>query len=165
MRSSCFNARWSWIRGNDNGEGDLMGRCYNSALIDAPIDEVWTALRNFHDVSWAPDVVTKIEVVGARKADQIGARRILNDAFHETLLSLDDRGRTLSYSIDVGPGPVSKEAVSNYVGRVSARPVTEDGSTFVEWESTYDSANDASVGEFCNPIYQALLRALKAHFG
>jgi hypothetical protein len=134
-------------------------------VIDAPAGDVWAVLRNFHDLGWAPEVVTKVEAVGGREADQIGARRILNDAFHETLLSLDDRGRTLSYSIDDGPGPVSKEAVRNYVGRVSARPVTLDGRTFVEWESTYDSPDDASVGDLCNPIYQALLRALQAHFG
>lgn len=153
-------------RNNNSGKGQfVMGRCYNSVVIDAPIDDVWTLLRNFHDLSWAPDVVTKVEATGGRKADQIGARRILNDAFHETLLSLDDRGRTLSYSIDDGPGPVSKESIRNYVGRVSARPITERSKTFVEWESTYDSPDDESVGELCNPIYQALLRALRAHFG
>lgn len=142
-----------------------MGKCYNSVVVGAPCAKVWKALRNFHDLSWAPGVITSAEAVGDLKADQIGARRILNEAFHETLLALDDHERTLSYSIDDGPGPVAKDAVRNYVGMVRARPVTDGDTTFVEWESRYDSPDDKSVGEFCNPIYQALLGALKQHFG
>ena len=141
-----------------------MGRCYNSVVVDAPCDEVWQALRNFHDMSWAPEVITSITAVGDKKAGQTGAKRVLNEAFHETLLSLDDDDHTLSYSIDDGPGPVAKGAVDNYVGTVRARPVTDSNATFVEWESSYASSDDKAVGEFCDPIYQALLSGLKNHF-
>lgn len=34
-----------------------MGRTYQSILIQAPVDRVWQAVRDFHDLSWAPDVV------------------------------------------------------------------------------------------------------------
>lgn len=141
-----------------------MGKCYNSAVINAPCDKVWAALRNFHDLSWAPDVVTKVVPVGDRQGDQIGAGRILNDAFHETLLALDDLERSLSYRIDDGPGPVSRDSVSNYVGRVRVFPITQNNTTFIEWESTYESADSGAVGALCNPIYQALLKALQQHF-
>lgn len=141
-----------------------MGKCYNSAVINAPCDKVWKTIRNFHDLTWAPGVIAKVAAVGDLKGDQIGAKRVLNDAFHETLLSLDDHERTLSYSIDDGPGPVSKNAVRNYIGRVRVSPITENNAAFIEWQSTYDSAEAAAVGEFCNPIYQALLKALKQHF-
>lgn len=93
-----------------------MGRCYNSAVINAPCEKVWNTIQNFHDLSWAPGVITKAVAVGEIKGDQPGARRILNEAFHETLRSLDDREHTLSYSIDDGPGPVSKNAMRNYIG-------------------------------------------------
>ncbi|GIX26170.1 MAG: hypothetical protein KatS3mg123_0051 [Burkholderiales bacterium] len=141
-----------------------MGKCYNSAVINAPCEKVWATVRNFHDLSWAPQVVTKAVAVGDRKGDQIGAKRILNDAFHETLLALDDLERSLAYSIDDGPGPVAKGAVSNYVGRVRVLPITENDTTFIEWSSTYESADPGAVGAFCNPIYQALLKALQRHF-
>ncbi len=148
-----------------------MGKCYNSIVVNAPADEVWQALRNFHDMSWAPNVVTGIDAVGDFRADQIGARRVLNGVFQETLLGLNDLERELVYSIDDGPGAVSREAVSNYVGRVSVKPVTAgigagNGQTaaFVQWTSSYDSADDSAVGELCNPIYQALLQALQQHF-
>lgn len=141
-----------------------MGKCYNSAVINAPCEKVWNTIRNFHDFSWAPEVVTKTVAVGGLKGDQIGAKRILNDAFHETLRSLDDHERTLSYSIDDGPGPVSKNAMRNYIGRVRVFPITENDTTFIEWQSSYDAADAAAVGEFCNSVYRALLKALKQHF-
>ncbi len=141
-----------------------MGRCYNSVVVSAPSDTVWETVRNFHDMSWAPGVITSCEAVGESRGDQIGARRILNDAFHETLLALDPGARELSYSIDDGPGPVARDAVDNYVGRLRVLPITDNNNSFVEWESTYDSADEGAVGEFCNPIYQALLNALKEHF-
>lgn len=141
-----------------------MGKCYNSVVINAPCNVVWKTIRNFHDMNWAKGVVTKTDVVGELEGDQIGAKRILNDLFHETLLSLDDREQTFSYSIDDGPGPVANDAVKNYVGAVRVSPITENNTTFVEWQSTYDSPNDEAVGELCNPIYQAVLQALKKHF-
>ena len=140
-----------------------MGRCYNSVVVNAPCKTVWETIRNFHDMSWATGVVTKTDVVGDLKGNQIGAQRILNGVFHETLLSMDEKEHTFSYSIDDGPGPVAKDAVKNYVGSVRVLPITENNTTFIEWESTYDSPDNQAVGELCNPIYQALLIALKKH--
>ena len=63
--------------------------CYNSAKINAPIENVWSALRNFHDLSWAPHVIEDVRPIGERRGTQVGAERILNNAFNETLLELD----------------------------------------------------------------------------
>ena len=60
--------------------------CYNSIVINTPADEVWDVLKNFHDLSWSKNVVSNVEIVGDKSADEIGAKRILNAAFHETLL-------------------------------------------------------------------------------
>ena len=140
-----------------------MGRCYHSIAVNAPIEKVWATIRDFHDLSWAKGVVEKVEAVGSIKGNQVGAQRILNGVFHETLLVLNDDKHVIQYSIDDGPGPVAKDAVKNYVGSVRLCPITADNSTFVEWTSQYDAADDDAVGAFCNPIYQALLKALQAH--
>ena len=141
-----------------------MGKCYNTITVKAPIDRVWSTIRDFHDLSWAKGVVDSVERVGDKSGDQIGARRILNNAFHETLQAVNELAHSFAYTIDDGPGPVSKDAVRNYVGSVKLLPVTTDDSTFVEWASRYDSADDVAVGELCNPIYRALLEALRDHF-
>ena len=141
-----------------------MGKCYNTTVVEAPIDQVWQTIRDFHEMGWAEGVITSCELVGDAAGDQVGAGRILNDAFHETLLSLDDEARQLTYSIDDGPGPVAKDVVENYVGQVRVLPVTCSDRTFVEWTSSYDSDAPQAVSDFCNPIYQALLLALRNHF-
>ncbi len=137
--------------------------CNNSVTVGAPVNQVWEVLRNFHDMSWCPDVITQLEVVGDSGGTETGAKRILNGAFHETLRTLDDEERTFSYSIDDGPEAVSKDNVQGYIGKVRVFPVTDDDSTFVLWTSRWDSSG-GGVQEFCDPMYRALLGALKSHF-
>ncbi len=137
--------------------------CYNSCTVSAPVDDVWATLRNFHDLGWARDVLETCEPIGPKGPHEIGARRLLNGVFKETLLELDDDGRTVRYSIDDAPGtPVA--GATDYVGTVGLRPVTSEGTTFVEWSSSW-SKSEGGVAEFCNPIYQGLLAALQKRFG
>lgn len=137
--------------------------CYNSIVIDAPADQVWGKIRNFHDLSWAAGVIEKCEAVGSIPASQIGAKRVLNNAFHETLHALDDLAHVVRYSIDDGPDAVSRDNVHGYIGEVRVSPVTENNGSFVVWTSNWESSG-GGVAEFCNPIYHALLAALKKSF-
>ena len=101
--------------------------------------------------------------MGDINGTEVGAKRILNGAFHETLTEIDPASHSLKYSIDDGPSPVSKEEVSNYVGTIQLSPAT-DGGTLVEWNSTWDSNSEDAV-EFCHGIYIALLKELASTFG
>ena len=137
-----------------------MGQTYQSITIHVPVERVWSTLRDFHDMSWAPNVVTGVEIVGDAAGDEPGAGRVLNGAFHETLREIDDEERTFSYSIDDGPSPVSRDDVKDYIGRVSVQAADGEGSTFVEWSSSWE-LNDEPAYEFCHGIYVALLSDLK----
>ncbi|MES0327388.1 MAG: SRPBCC family protein [Gammaproteobacteria bacterium] len=132
-----------------------------SIVINAPIDNIWARFNDFHDMSWAPNVITGVEKVGDIDGTQIGAQRILNDAFHETLREVDAANHTIKYSIDDGPSPVSKDEVSNYIGTIKLSDA--DDGTLVEWTSDWDSNAEDAV-EFCHGIYVALLGDLKATF-
>jgi len=107
----------------------------------------------------APNVVTGVEVVGETPGDQVGAVRVLNGVFRETLKEVDAESRTFSYSIDDGPSPISKDDVSNYVGKVEVQENSEGG-TLVEWSSSWEQ-NDEPAYEFCHGIYLALLDDMK----
>ena len=136
--------------------------CYQSCIVNASPDDVWATLRNFHDFSWAKDVLEVCEPVGNAGPHEVGAQRLLNSTFKETLRALDDDAKTLRYSIDEAPGtPVA--SATDYVGSVRLLPVTSDGTTFVEWSSGW-SDSEGGVTEFCDPIYQALLAALQRRF-
>ena len=136
-----------------------MPKCYQTRVIEAPIEKVWNAIQDFHDLSWAPNVVTAVKKVGDIAGTKVGAKRVLNDAFHETLLSVDSENYTFSYSIDEGISPVSSKEVSNYVGVVRLIPVTLSDETFIEWGSTW-KAKTVEAEEFCHMIYVSLMNDL-----
>jgi hypothetical protein len=133
--------------------------CYNSTVVNAPAEQVWEKLRNFHDMSWAKGVIETCTPAGSKGPTEPGAQRVLNGAFHETLKGLDDDSRSLHYSIDAGPAAVSKDNVQGYIGEVRVFPVTDANATFVLWTSQWESSG-GGVAEFCDPIYQGLLSAL-----
>lgn len=138
--------------------------CYNSVVIEATPNKVWEVLKDFHDLSWAKNVVSKVEILGNKSSKEIGAKRILNDAFYETLLSVDNEARKFTYSIDDGPAVVSKDNVEGYIGEVTVFPISENNTSFVIWSSHWKSAKVDGVADFCNPIYRAILQDLKNHF-
>ena len=74
-----------------------------------------TSSSNFHDMSRAQGVIDKCAPVGELKANQIGAKRLLNDAFHETLLELSEVDRTIKYRIDDGPSVIPRARESGRV--------------------------------------------------
>jgi len=133
-----------------------------SKIIQASLEATWDKLGNFHDLSWAPNVVTSCDVVGPIDGHNVGAKRVLNGVFHETLTEADQDTYSLKYSIDDGPSPVSKQEVSNYIGAIKLSPA-EDGATLVEWNSSWQS-NTADAVDFCQGIYVALLDELAASF-
>ena len=138
-----------------------MGKTYQSTAVNAPVDQVWSAIRNFHDMSWASGVITQCVPVGDLSGDQVGAKRVLNEAIHETLRDLSDADHSIHYSIDDGPSPLN--AVEAYIGLVRVSPITDTDTSFVEWSSTWNG-RDQETAEFCSPIYVALLGELKNKF-
>ncbi len=134
-----------------------------SIVINAPIADVWSRFTNFHDLSWAPNVITNVEKVGTIDGGSAGAKRMLNGVFRETLIEINNNEYLLKYSIDDGPSPVSKDEVANYIGVVKLSPSKEEDGTLVEWTSSWDSKVDDAV-EFCHGIYVALLGELEKSF-
>lgn len=140
-----------------------MGKCHHSAVINAPVAEVWAILRNFHDLSWT-SAVESLEPVGDVRSDQVGAKRLLNGAIHETLRALNDLEHTFQYQITDGPSPISKDDLKFYYGTVSVLPVTDQNTSYVSWITRFEAKDDAVTQEFCDPFYSTFLAHLKARF-
>ncbi|MDH5763987.1 MAG: SRPBCC family protein [Nitrospinota bacterium] len=140
-----------------------MGKTYQTTVINAPVDQVWDKIKNFHDFSWASGIIDKCEALGDKSGDQIGARRILNGAFYETLVEFSELDKSFKYSIDDGPPPVSKSDVKDYIGAVRLIPVTDSNTCFIEWSSSWESPTEDAC-DFCHNIYVALLDELKKAF-
>jgi hypothetical protein len=141
-----------------------MPRVYNSIVINAPIESVWKRIRDFHDFSWAPSVIAQCEKVGDKGGTTVGARRLLNGSFLDTLIAYSELEHRIMYSIDDAPSPISPKEISNYVGDLHLLPITYGGKTFAEWSGRWESKSTEAIA-FMNAIYSALLRDLAAEFG
>lgn len=136
-----------------------MPSCYQTRVINTPINEVWMEIKNFHDMSWAPNIVKSCEKIGIKLGSEIGARRLLNACFEETLQEINIDEHSFKYSIDEGPSPTSSKEISNYIGEVKLFSITQTDETFIEWKSSWD-AKSKEAEEFCHTIYVAMMNDL-----
>jgi NADPH:quinone reductase-like Zn-dependent oxidoreductase len=139
-------------------------RVVRSTIIDAPVEAVWAALRDFnaHD-RWHP-IVAESHVEGERAPDEIGAVRnfrLRNGAqLREQLLELDDRNHTFTYCILDSPIPLI-----GYVARVTLKRVTDGNRTFWDWRSQFATPPGLEhqlarmVGE---EVYESGIEAIRA---
>lgn len=116
-----------------------MARAYASAIIKAPIETVWSLVRDFNGLpDWAVGIVdSKIE--GGLDADVVGCVRSFHTAsgthIRERLLALDDARYTFTYNFEKPAFPVK-----NYIATLRLMPVTNTDTTFAEWEAVFDEA-------------------------
>jgi NADPH:quinone reductase-like Zn-dependent oxidoreductase len=137
---------------------------FRSTIIDAPIETVWSWLRDFNGHErWHP-AVEESHIEGVRAADQVGAVRTFRLAtgaqLREQLLRLSDRDRSFTYCILDSPIPLI-----GYVASVTLKRVTDGNRTFWNWHSTFSTppglepALERLVGE---EIYERGFAAIRA---
>ena len=134
-----------------------MIRVTRSAVIDAPIERVWTILRDFNShTAWHP-VVAESAIENDEPSDQVGCVRNfrLKDGggIREQLLALSDYDFQCTYSILESP-----MGVDNYVATLKLTPVTDGGRTFAEWWAEFDCAPDRE-GQLSRDIGQGVFQA------
>ena len=140
-----------------------MPRVYNSIIVPAPIEQVWSRINDFHDFSWAPSLIATCEKVGSGGGSSVGAQRLLNGVFLDTLVAYSTIEHRLMYSMDEGPSPVSSREIRGYVGDLHLLPVTAANATFAEWTGTWEGGGEAAV-PYMNGVYRSLLLDLAASF-
>jgi len=116
-----------------------MARAYASIILKAPVETVWSIVRDFNGLpNWAAGVKrSKIEkgldsdVVGCVRNFELGNGALVR----ERLLMLDDARRCFTYNFETPAFPVK-----NYLATLRLYPVTHTDQTFAEWEATFDEA-------------------------
>lgn len=116
-----------------------MAKAYASIILKAPVQTVWSLVRDFNSLPrWAP-AVTNSKIENGLDADVVGCIRSFytHDGGHvrERLLMLDDANYTFSYNFEKPAFPVT-----NYVATLRLYPVTHTDETFAEWSATFDEA-------------------------
>jgi hypothetical protein len=153
---------------SQSGSGrSIMARAHASSVIDVPIEQVWSRIRDFDgQPNWHPGIA-KSNVEGGKPSDQVGCVRVLtlqNGAvIREQLLEMSDLGHHYSYSILESPLPVA-----NYRGTLRLRRITDGNRTFAEWSASFDAnpaEKQAETEDFIsNGVFQGGFDALNKHF-
>jgi hypothetical protein len=144
-----------------------MAKVFTSSVINAPVGEVWAAIRDFNGLpDWHP-VIARSEIEEGRDADAVGCVRsfYLQDGAHirEQQLALSDVDRSVTYSILDSP-----LALEGYVATLSLAPITDGDRTFAQWsaEFTCAAADEAGLVDLVgNGVFQGGFDALKERFG
>jgi uncharacterized protein YndB with AHSA1/START domain len=116
-----------------------MSRAYASAVINAPVQTVWSLVRDFNGLpAWAP-AVARSKIEDGLDSDVVGCIRSFHthDGGHirEKLLAFDDARTFMTYNFEKPAFPVA-----NYVATLRLYPVTHGDKTFAEWEASFDEA-------------------------
>src|SRR5882762_4830201 len=117
----------------------MMARAYASITLKAPVETVWSLVRDFNALpKWAPGIV-KSKIEDGLDADVVGCVRSFHTAdgghIRERLLTLDDANTTFTYNFEKPAFPVK-----NYIATVRLYPITRSDESFAEWEATFDEA-------------------------
>ena len=125
---------------------------FRSMIINAEIDRVWSAVRNFDGVvNWNPGVDKADLETGT--STSVGAIRNLQipdgTSFRETLLAHSDLEHVYTYDILESPLPVT-----GYISTHRFLPITHTGQTLGVWESWFscDPAVEADMDNIVGDV-------------
>ncbi len=124
---------------------------YISDVINAPIEAVWSIMRDFNGMTaYHPGIISSEMEAGA-KGDTIGGVRRLTfgpDAYvREQLLMLDDLAYAFTYKIIEGTLPVR-----DYVAGVRLTRVTAGSRTFAEWWADFEVTDGVDRAQVIDQI-------------
>lgn len=141
-----------------------MPKVYCSAVLPAPVEQVWPLVRDFDGMpAWHPGV-TASRIEDDRPADVVGCIRAISLAdgvpLRERLLGLDDLDHALVYAIVESPLPMV-----NHLSELRLRPVSVDDTTYAQWVGRFDSPADdeAAMHDAVSGLYTQGLAALVEH--
>lgn len=144
-----------------------MVMVYVSSVIDAPIDAVWTHIRDFNELPrWVPAVADS-RIEAGLPSDRVGCIRNFNlhdgGNLREQLLALSDRDYCFTYNILDSP-----MGVQNYVATLQLKRVTDGERTFAQWHAEFNCAPERAeelIAEIGTDVFQAAFDNLKRQLG
>jgi len=118
-----------------------MVQAYYSAVLDHPVETVWSLIRDFNNYPAYIDGVTESVIEDGRRGDQSGAIRrfcYLGNWVRQRLEAHSDERRTLTYEgLDPLPFPsgLRPEPTSpaHYRGTMHLLGISQGNRTFIEW--------------------------------
>jgi mxaD protein len=137
--------------------------------IDAPVDEVWDAIKDFDSLHiWHPAFASDEIIKGENNKPHAVRKLTVKDgpSFTEELLEFDPANHTYSYRIIESPLPVR-----DYVSRITVTASAKGGGSRVLWSGTFkrkstsdtppENENDAAATNLITGVYESGLANLR----
>ena len=113
-------------------------KVWTSRAIKAPVDKIWSVMRDFAGMGAWHDEITKMHMLNRANSSKVsGVRDFYFGAGHlqEELLHVNDMERSFSYRINKSEIPWI-----NYVSGPRLWPVTSNNTTFGSWFGDWDAS-------------------------
>ena len=125
-----------------------MTTAYYSAVLDRPLETVWSLIRDFNNYPAYIEGVSESVIEDDRRGDEVGAVRrfcYLGNWVRQRLVGHSDQAHSLTYAgIEPLPFPSADgpEAVSpvRYEGIIHLIGIVEGNRTLIEWSVGLDTA-------------------------
>jgi NADPH2:quinone reductase len=144
-------------------------KTYVSAIIEAPVPQLWAVLENFESIPRYYPTITSCEIEGGKSGKESGAVRVCEgrdpnlgegiQRWRETLLAMSAKDFSMSYDFVTR----KLDPFKNYVATTRLRPVTDSGFTFIEWSSEVEVADElgGQMGPWLQRIYTDCILGLR----
>lgn len=143
-----------------------MAEVLVSSVIDAPLGQVWAAVRRFDAVADLLPFVESSPIEEDREPTAVGAIRVVTQTdgavFREVLVAHSDAECFYSYTFVGAPIPVRDHRTT-----LRLRPITDGDRTLGEWSSHFEIAPDrvAELVGLMETNFLAGLQALDSRLG
>ncbi|KAL9649626.1 hypothetical protein ABK040_003303 [Willaertia magna] len=139
-------------------------RVYESGVVSASLDEVWTLIGSFCNVPLWQSAIKESIIEDFQSDNKIGSVRKIafyeGEPVREKLLAYDELNHSYTYSVEEGL------PLENYISTIRILPVTESNHTFVEWKSEFYCApeNKEKLEGMVKGVYTSGIASLKKAF-
>ena len=135
-----------------------------SCVISAKIDAVWAKIRYWKLDEVAPSIISGTEWTDgdAGRVDSTVKLSYVNGAtWYWRVTELSERNHTIAYELIQAEPAIS---VSSIVGEISLSSVTDDDTTFMQWNTEYSNDVDADFIGDAKWKKRDMFAAIKATF-
>lgn len=123
-----------------------MTIAYYSAVLDHPLETVWSLIRDFNNYPAYIEGVSESVIEDDKRGDEVGAIRrfcYLGNWVRQRLADHSDTAHSLTYAgIEPLPFPAAlaeERSAVRYEGTMRLREVVEGNRTFIEWSVALDT--------------------------
>jgi len=144
----------------------MATRASASAVINVPVEKVWSEIRNFTFPEKLLEPVASVVLEDGAAPTQVGAVRLIKwksgDSRRQRLLELSDIERKAAWeTIESQP----EAEVSATLTTVTAKRITENNATLLTWESEFSADVSGELIVFEQKSYQKNLEEIKKALG